>query len=190
MEDSTAFFDESQSHAAVDPDVYILAATIVLESVKGEARAAMTALARRGQGKLHWRQESDHRRRIITRAITALPVRHVVVVQLCHPSARPERRRRICLERMLYEVDGLIAAAVLESRGARDDARDQVLIQSSYDSKKISFRPHIAHERGRDEPLLWIPDAVCGLVSRARTGTPEYLNTMASSGKITVVTSS
>ncbi len=135
------------------------------ESAIFEVRSVVAGLARRGQGKLHWSHESDHRRKIITRVIAEIPVRNLVVVQSCHPDARQERRRCLCMERMLYELDRKISGVVFESRGRKDDARDQELAQSMFDSRKISLRPQMKHERGRDEPLLWISDAVCGAVS-------------------------
>jgi hypothetical protein len=36
--------------------------------------------------------------------------------------------------------------------------------------------------------MLWIPDAVCGAVSRHRTGTPDYLDHLTEHSSVTVIT--
>jgi hypothetical protein len=181
--------DESQSNGRLDPDVYLLAAVVIETGSVDEIRVVMRGLARRGQGKLHWSHESDHRRRIITRFVAGLDARHVVVVQQCRPQSRPERRRRLCMERMFTELDGAITTAVFESRGRKDDLRDHELAQSMYDSKKIKLRPQISHQLGRNEPVLWISDAVCGAVTRHRTGISEYLEHLAEKVPVEVVIS-
>ena len=75
---------------------------------------------------------------------------HVVVVRDGQPGEKPERRRRHYMERLLYELDSLdIDSVTFESRGPKDDKRD--------------------------EPTLWIADAVCGTVVQFRTGDVTYL---------------
>jgi len=38
----------------------------------------------------------------------------------------------------------------------------------------LSTGIRLTHVVGRLEPMLWIPDAVCGAITSARTGDPDH----------------
>jgi len=114
-----------------DPDVYMLAAAVCGHSALTPAREAITALRLKGQVKLHWHDESDKRRQLITETIAGLRLDHLVVVRDGQPGEKPERRRRHCLERMLWELDQLeVGIATFESRGPVDDRRDRLMLDA------------------------------------------------------------
>jgi len=116
------------------------------------------------------------RRRKIAAAIAELPLRHVIVVRNGLPGERAERRRRLCLNRMLYDLDAAeVHIATFESRGAPDDRRDRQLVDTMRASQSISGQLRIEHQKGPLEPLLWVPDAVCGALTSQRTGEGQYL---------------
>jgi hypothetical protein len=174
-----AFLDESLSDRRRDPNVYLLAAAVCDRAALPPARDAITALKLRGQLKLHWRSESDKRRRLIAEAIAGLPLDHLVVVRDGRPGERTERRRRHCLERMLYELDELkVATATFESRGPKDDERDRHMLDALRGQQSISAHLRITHVAGPLEPMLWVADAICGAVVRHRAGDQTYLDTV------------
>lgn len=62
----------------------------------------------------------------------------------------------------------------LESRGPADDKRDRTLLDTMR-AKKQSEALRLDHRPGPEEPLLWIPDALCGAIMAARVGDERWL---------------
>lgn len=181
-----AFVDESGSHTTQDPDTYLLAASVCRDDLLEDIRAALRPL-RLGNGKLHWHQEDARRRRLIAEAIADMDLAHVVVVRSGAPDERGERRRRLCLERLLHELESLgVASALFESRGPADDRRDRKMVEALRTSRAISAAVRVNHEKGPLEPLLWLPDAICGAVVADRIGQGEYLKIIAERVSVTV----
>lgn len=177
-----AFVDESESDRARDPGTYILAAAIVAPSAFDQVRSQMLGLRIGKGGKVHWRNEDAQRQMKIITAVSELPLEHVVVVRSCAPQERGERRRRLCLEQLCYELDQLgVHQVTLESRGQADDRRDLHALQGFRARRIVSSTLRMYHQPGPVEPMLWVPDAVCGAVVAARTGTQDYLNKVESS---------
>lgn len=183
-----AFLDESQSHRDLDPDTYVLAASVCAPVMLQPARHALSNLRLKGQRKLHWRDESEPRRQLITDMIAEMPLEHVIVVRDGRAGERPERRRRHCMERMLYELDQLaVATATFESRGRPDDRRDRAMLDALRARKMITSELRIAHQRGHEEALLWVADAVCGALTQQRVGNSSYLKTIADQVRVQVI---
>ena len=172
-----AFVDESQSDRTRDPGVYILAAAIADTDVVESVREAMLDLRVGLRGKVHWRDEQRGRRAVIISTVGSLPLEHLVVVRSCDSHEREERRRRRCLERLSMELDVLgVESVTFESRGPADDRRDMAAIQAFRSQHLVSSRLRIRHLPGPKEPMLWVPDAVCGAVVAVRTSSGEYFD--------------
>jgi hypothetical protein len=171
-----AYVDESMSDTKRDPGTYLLAAGICDPADRDQIREQMQDLRLKGQNKLHWHDEDDKRRRQIIERVSHLPLMHLVVVRDDMPDARPERRRRLCMDRMLYELDQLeVATATFESRGPADDRRDMTMVATMRASKAITSQLRVGHEKGPEDPLLWVPDAVCGAMTAERVGNAEFI---------------
>lgn len=184
----TAFVAESQSNSARDPDTYILTAAICDSRALTAARQVIAALRAKGERKLHWRDEGGKRRQEIVEAIAGVPLQHIVVVRDGMPGERPERRRRHCLERLLYELDQLgVGTVTFESRGPRDDKRDRDMLDALRARRAVSAGLRIEHVAGPREALLWVADAVCGAVVQFRTGDRTYLETIQASVEIQII---
>lgn len=172
-----AYVDESLSDSKRDPGVYILAAGIAEPADLDHTRSTLEGLRLKGQRKLHWRDESDKRQRLIVEAIDELPLAHLIIVREDQPSTRPERRRRLCMERLLFELDQMqVATVTFESRGPADDRRDRHMLDSLRARKTIGSSLRLTHEKGPLEPMLWIPDALCGAATSQRVGDAPYLD--------------
>ncbi|GAA4685057.1 hypothetical protein [Gordonia humi] len=172
----TAWIDESQSNARLDPGTYMLSAAIIEDSAVDVARAAMRTLLLPGQRKVHWRDEGRHE--LIVTTIAGLDVEHLVAVR-CAPeaAARPERQRRLCLDRLLPELVALgVTSAILESRGRKDDQRDIDALNFIRRRRLIDGDLRIDHVGGPADPLLWIPDACCGAVTQYRCGNSTHFD--------------
>lgn len=72
-----------------------------------------------------------------------------------------------------------VEAVTLESRGPKDDARDAQTLDFMRRSRSLSgARLHMKHQPGPADPLLWVPDIICGAVTRQRLGDPSYLQVL------------
>lgn len=170
-----AWVDESGSDRAHDPGTYVLAAAIGRPEAESGIRDQIRSLRMPGQVKLHWRDENLKRRARIAHAVAGYDIDHLVVVRTGAFDDRPERRRRKCLERLLYELDTrAVNDIVLESRGSADDRRDIQMLNALRGQRYLPTATRITHVIGRNEPMLWIPDAVCGAVTSARTGDASH----------------
>ncbi|MGH3974929.1 MAG: hypothetical protein ACRDS9_16615 [Pseudonocardiaceae bacterium] len=105
------------------------------------------------------------------KTIATLPALHLVVVRAA-ADERSERRRRLCLRRLLCELDQAgVAQVVLERRQRRQDQADRQLLSALRSAVRSGLR--MAHAAGTGEPLLWLPDFVAGAVRR---GGHNYLD--------------
>jgi hypothetical protein len=103
---------------------------------------------------------------------------------------RPERRRRKCLEQLLPLLgERGCSRLMLESPGAKDDARDRALLDSLRRSHRLHHRLHLDHVPGPKDPALWAADALCGAVVADRTGeNPSHLRTIQAGIPVDVIT--
>ncbi|WP_074376907.1 hypothetical protein [Mycobacteroides abscessus] len=173
----TAWIDESGSNQTLDPGTYILSAAICEETHASAAREIMRGLLlTKGQSKLHWRDEDSPRQKTIAETVASLHVEHLIVVRSeATTTDRPERRRRLCMERLLPElVDMGVGKAILESRGTKDDKRDHETLRYLRYKRILGGRLHIDHIGGPAEPMLWISDACCGAYTQKRCGDDRY----------------
>lgn len=174
-----AFGDESGSDRRLDPDTYILAAAVIDASHLEDVREMARRMRLPGAMKAHWRDDSAKRHTAVIGIISDMPIEGVVVARRGPSGEAPERRRRKCLEQFLFSIEEFGCTQVtLESRGLADDRRDRTLLDTMR-AKKQSSALRLEHRPGPEEPLLWIPDALCGAVSAARTGEPRWLNAIA-----------
>jgi hypothetical protein len=121
--------------------------------------------------------------------VAELPLRHLVVIRDGRPDERSERRRRYCLERMLFELESRgVDTATFESRGPADDRRDRNMLDALRARRIVSPRLRMAHMPGPKDPLLWVPDVVYGAVTYERTGDGEYFEILTSRLEVITIT--
>ncbi|MCO5997707.1 hypothetical protein [Actinoallomurus rhizosphaericola] len=169
-----AFVDESESNRKLDPDVYILAASILPPESRAAVREAMLRSRLPGERKVHWYHAAEKRRHLLSDVVASLSALHLVVVRSGIPGEPSERRRRKCLETLLFELASAgVSEVILESRQDRQNKSDRRLIDTLLARKVIAPEVRIRHALGPAEPLLWLPDIVAGAVVAARCGQPE-----------------
>lgn len=182
------FVDESMSDRAQDSRAYILGATICQTADLSTVRQEIAGLRLRGQRKVHWREESDKRRRQIVELIARLPLEHVAVVRHGRPGDRPERRRRHAMERLLYELDQAdVRDITFESRDSRNDSRDIEMLNAIRSRGVVSLDLQISHVGGRDDAMLWVADALCGVTVKQRTGDITYRETIQARSTVRII---
>jgi hypothetical protein len=174
-------------HAWVDESIrvtatggfYILASVIVDAACCDGVRDTLRDLLLRNQPRLHWRAEDKTRRRKIAQTAANIDMAAVVVVGTPVTPTKQERARRVCMERLLHELDQLgVHRAWLETRTPSLNTKDWEMVAALIGARAISTRLRIAHARPLEEPMLWLPDAVAGAVSAAHAGVDEYLSVM------------
>ncbi|WP_433163365.1 hypothetical protein [Kribbella sp. CA-247076] len=158
---------------------YTLAAAVTDTAAADGMRDVLRDLTLFKAGRLHWVDESAKRRDHIIASVAALDLAAVVTVGSPVHRAKQERARRCCLERLLYEL-GLMGVTdvCLESRTATPDRRDLRLVDSARDKGLMPKGLKVGFARPRDEPMLWIADAVAGAVTASRLGEPRWLVVM------------
>lgn len=173
----TAYIDESMR---MPHGLYVLAAVIVADHHADHHRAALRAHLYRGQLRLHWRDESNHRRTGLIAAVSALPHTGAIVIATSTQPRRQERARRKCIERLLAELSSRgITTAVFERRHPDLDARDRTMIASLRRQQSLPAGFHATWQPPTAEPLLWLPDIAAGAASLAETGDDTFWSGLA-----------
>lgn len=176
MTQYVAYIDESSIAFPPGSRVYRVCAAIVDTDDADDILGRLTSLWSPGSKKLHWRDESDKRRRQMVAMVAGIGSSHVIISYRSEQSSgtKQERARRKCLEQIYYELaERGILAAVLESRDAVQDSRDIQHIAALQGAGQATGL-RIWHRPGRDEPLLWIPDIVLGAFNAAAAGDGSF----------------
>jgi hypothetical protein len=146
-----AFVDESTHRG------YLIAAAVVLPDDLAQARKTISGLILPRQRRIHFKKESDARRRQIIRAIVELGVEILVYDASDQPNARAGRRA--CLDRL---VDDLAARSAHLLVLERDDSvveADRRFLYEKVHAVGCADRLSYRHQRAHEECLLSIPDA-------------------------------
>lgn len=173
-----AFVDESEPNGTGHGGPYIMVASMPIVDDLDDLRQRLERLKPRRQQKLHWYESMDSVRTAAIEMIAEMPFIHWAVVVEPPGGDSAERRRRNCMERLFHEVEGLDAVdeVVMESRGASDDQRDIKMVSTLRTRRVITGSVRVNHRRGVDEPLLWVPDAVCGAMNARLAGNSRWAN--------------
>ncbi|MFE6227321.1 hypothetical protein [Streptomyces sp. NPDC057854] len=172
--------------------IYILSAIIAETAALPVIRDGMTGLLLRKQrGKLHWRAESSSRRDVLARKVGGLPAEIVVATFCGLIRNKQERARKKALHTLLLDLaDRAVSAAILESRGDREDSSDIAELQRLRRTGALEPRLRMSHRLGADEPALWAADIAAGAYVAAHADTGKHWATLQAGGKVTVLTCS
>lgn len=175
---SLAFVDESmRRHPEAGTTWYFMAAGVLRGDRCAAVRELLVPLARRATRRIHWRDEELAAKGPIVDAVCAAEVESVVVVAAMRDPAKQERARKQVLKHLLYELDRVeVARAVLESRHTERDRHDLTSIGQFRNAGYLSRRLTVSHERPLQEPLLWLPDIIAGVVGDHRCGENDLID--------------
>ncbi len=170
-----AFVDESQVAATAH---YLLAAVIVTEANTEALGAATAAVRRRSRSPFHWYHELGVSRTAMIGHIAASTDLQVVVISRPVAPGRHERARARCMEPLLAQLqslDPLVHHVVFESRTQVLDKRDAARIEGMRSS--LRFLPVLRFSfETKEQPLLWLADAVAGAESAHIQGDSRYVD--------------
>lgn len=170
-----AFLDESSARRGSGRQQYLVCAALIETGACDGIRDELRPLLLPGQIKVHWSAESDARRRDIVACIAGIGSMNIVVSHLDVRRPKVERYRRKCLETLYHELVAMeVFGLTLEGRTSAQDLQDRAHIVT-LQNLGLDRRLRITHERGGDEPLLWIADTVLGAMNAAHLGEDRYL---------------
>lgn len=173
-----AFVDESSAVHSDTRQEYLIGAALIPLTACDEIREQLRSLALPGQIKLHWTDEGESRRRAIVKRLSELAPMTVVVTHLSERVKKNERCRRKCLETLYHDmVDMEVFNLLLEDRSASQNKKDRAHLVA-LQGQGLDKRVRIAHQRGGDEPLLWIADVLLGAINAAELGQPAHLEAL------------
>jgi hypothetical protein len=160
-----------------DRGTYILAGVVCDPTGCDPVRDALRALLQGKQRRLHWRDETGPRRTKIASTISVIDMAAVVVVGVPMAKRQQERARRICMETLLPALEDLgVSRVALEARTQSLIGKDREQVANMVGKKLITPALRVGIARPREEPMLWLPDAVAGAVGADRLGNPEWLD--------------
>jgi hypothetical protein len=147
-----AFVDESRRGS-----LYFVAAAIAKPGNLRRLRRDLRGLLLPGQRELHFNDQQDPRRRVLSDAIARLPVEVRIYQRTCERYVEPARQD--CIKRLTEDL--LVADAhrlVLDTRGELDK-RDEETIRKVFAPQPFEARFNYEHVDSTYEALLWVADA-------------------------------
>lgn len=165
---SRAYGDEAQPGGTGSGQPYYLTATILLTADRlDDYRDAMLPTRPKHLSKQRWSDADRAQRERVLSVIEDFEVMNIVVVNELTAGRSDVTIRNECLLHLLYELDLFdVTATVLEARTPTQDKQDRVLLDGLRASKTVRHGFRIDHIQGREEPPLWIPDAIGGVMSK------------------------
>lgn len=132
---------------------FLLVAVIVAPQQRSLVTRALRALLMRGQRRVHMSKEQSQRRRQIVSTLLRLGV----TCEIFESNSRSDLDARAqCLCQLAKRAVVLRARAIHIERDDSVVAFDREQLKSALSGTDIEYR----HLRGREDPLLWIADAV------------------------------
>ena len=136
---------------------YMICAAVISPGDLHPARRELRSMLLSRQGRLHFVNESQQRRRFLLDAMRELPVR----TRLYTSAEKEPIARQRDMEALLVDLLDLGAQRlVIECREAGQDKRERHLIATAVRRGAAPADLAYVHLRARDEPLLWVSDAV------------------------------
>jgi hypothetical protein len=168
-----AFVDES-SVIHDSKQEYRICAVLVPFEKETELREAVKSFLSKGQMKFHWTQEDRRRRQRFTDFISRLNLVCLVVTHSDDRRRNDERYRRKCFEHLYHElVTHDVSTLAIEARSKAQNLLDIEHIVGLR-GRGLYSNLYLTHIAGKEEPLLWMADAILGVVNAAVVGDESY----------------
>lgn len=170
----TAFVDESFRRGRGGHGYFLMAVVVVPDDRVADLSRRLRQHLPAGLLRWHWRDERPaSRRRFLSLVADFAEVD--VTAFTCGQQAATQRKTEQARMRCLWELVGQfqvrdVGTLVLESRQEHNDRKDRREIISAQRAgaapKELVYR----HGRPREEPLLWVADALVGAMGLAAAG--------------------
>lgn len=147
---------------------YVISAAVLLDPDRhGEVRARAAQVIGTRKRPFHWKDEGIEKRRAMIHVLGELEIGVFATVHRPISPDRERQARRATLTDLVMRLDKEgVDELVIESRGTALDGEDQrILIAGRLEG---TWSPELTYSfEGKREPLLWLPDAVAGMLSEA-----------------------
>jgi len=173
-----AWVDESMHDAVpgVSDPMYLLAAAVADPSSCEPIRQSLRNLVPNGDERLHWHDADELLQGKVAEAIAGLDCCNLVVVGVRADHRQQERARRKCMEQLVFRLKQIGVSQIwIESRTQSLNAKDKRMFDALRSRRFVGSATRFDFAYPRDEPMLWIPDAVAGATGMARKGVdPQF----------------
>jgi hypothetical protein len=160
-----AWVDESVN---VRHGVYLLGAYFCTPDQEEGTRRAVINSPLGQRRRFHWRNERRALRRSAQELLEALPGELILVNGVGLTNSRQERARQLCVRELLLFLETVgVTHVIFERRDPLLNRRDIRTLEGLRGAQWIGPATHLSHGDPHKDQLLWIPDALCGLSSRA-----------------------
>jgi hypothetical protein len=164
----TALVDESFRHGHDGRGCSLLAAVIAPDASASTIEHDLRRFVNPGQRRFHWHDEKASSRRRFLETIAEYHQRKVVAIAYCQETAshrKIEQARVRSIWALLADLnDRGVGTLVFESRQERNDRKDRREVVTAQKAGLADPDLVYRHGRPKEEPLLWLPDAVAGTV--------------------------
>lgn len=164
----TALVDGSFRRGSDGRGYFLMAAVLVPDELQAAITTRLRAYVAPGQRRWHFRDERLASRRRFLAEVAQLHEHEVGAVVFCcpTPSQRKSEQARVrCLWNLVAELrEREVQTAVFESRQEHNDRKDRREIMAAQRDGVASADLVYRHGRPKEEPLLWVADAIVGAV--------------------------
>jgi hypothetical protein len=176
-----AYVDESMRTPRDDtPGLYVLAAAVLHADDVDTTRDEVRWLSEKRHRRFHWRDTLPSARSKAVDLVKDLPAVHMIVIGAPLDGRRQERGRRICLARLLHELESAgVSEVILETRTRSLNAKDLAAVNAWRAQHVLGHALTVEHGYPSEEPLLWLPDIVAGAVHADAAGEPSWRDVLA-----------
>jgi len=157
MRGAHEFVDESKP-----PGRYILAVTAVDSAALSTVRRDLRAWRHRGSSSTHFAKEKDSFRKLLLSRMVGLPV--TVRLYIVEDRAREAEARRVAMGKLAEELLARGSARLVLERDDSMARGDRQQLSQAF--RNAIAPPVYTHLRAREEPVLWISDAVAWCYQR------------------------
>lgn len=159
-----AYVDES-GREGPEGIYYLVTAGVVVGAEPDDARRTLLKL-RPPRGRFHWYRQRDQGRMAMLDAMATLGTAAFVTWAYPIGAKRQEQARERCMTELLANLDREgIDQVVIERREERGLNRaDRRTIHGAQQAGLVSEALTYRFQAPREEPLLWVPDAIAGAV--------------------------
>ncbi len=160
-----AVVDESSPRAGAGV-YYIVTAAVVLDAAVVHDRLAWVVGERKSP--FHYRREGPEALERMVASLEEADVMATVLWRSVGRRGQVKARRELLAAHARRLADDGVTHLLIESGDSASDERDRgTLLDTFADSEGVPFR---YDWRSKDEPLLWIADAICGMTARHLLG--------------------
>jgi len=154
---TTLYIDESKSKG------YTIVTAAIVTAEIGAMRKEIAKLRKNGQNRVHFVSESPARRREILAVLVSLGL----TARIYHAERmkEPEAREK-CLARVVADATQNGVTKIVLERDASVEQFDRRVLYREIESNRVQGTIQYSHDTAKNEPLLWIPDAIAWSFAR------------------------